>query len=248
MTTLPVTPSPSESGVIHASPAGSIPSPAAPAEAEPVRRPWIPIRSLAPSHRSRILTHLQSLSEHDRYLRFGFQADDVQLKRYVDSLDFERDEIFGVFNRRLELVALAHLAYAPSTDIGPTAHAAEFGGSVIGRLRGRGYGARLFEHAMLHARNRGYGTIYIHALSENVPMLRIARQAGATVHRDGPESEAYLKLPPETLASKMEQAISQGAAQLDYGFKQQARVVDAVVEAITEVRSGLLGMDASRRE
>lgn len=248
MTTPPVAPSPSDPGVIHASPAGSNPLSSAPVEEAPPRLPWIPIRSLAPSHRTRILTHLQSLSEHDRYLRFGFQADDTQLKRYVDGLDFERDEIFGVFNRRLELVALAHLAYAPSSDIGPTAHAAEFGGSVLGRLRGRGYGARLFEHAMLHARNRGYGTIYIHALSENVPMLRIARQAGATVHRDGPESEAYLKLPPETLASRMEQAISQGAAELDYGFKQQARVVGAMVEAITEVRSGLRGTDSSHRE
>ena len=241
MTTLPVAPSPSESGVIHASPAGSEPSASLPAEEAPARLPWIPIRSLAPSHRPRILTHLQSLSEHDRYLRFGFQADDVQLKRYVDGLDFERDEIFGVFNRRLELVALAHLAYAPSNDIGPTAHAAEFGGSVIGRLRGRGYGARLFEHAMLHARNRSYSTIYIHALSENVPMLRIARQAGATVHRDGPESEAYLKLPPETLASRMEQAISLGAAELDYGFKQQARFVDALIDAIGDVKSGVGG-------
>ena len=209
---------------------------------------WVPIRSLSARHRPRILAHLLALDMNDRYLRFGYAAGDEQIRRYVERIEFERDEIFGVFNRRLELFALAHLAYAPSNDIGPTAHAAEFGGSVIGRLRGRGYGARLFEHAMLHARNRSYSTIYIHALSENVPMLRIARQAGATVHRDGPESEAYLKLPPETLASRMEQAISLGAAELDYGFKQQARVVGAVVEAITEVRSGLRGMDSSRRE
>lgn len=79
-------------------------------------------------------------------------------------------------------------------------------------------------------------------------MLRIARHAGATVHRDGPESEAYLKLPPETLASRMEQVIGQGAAAMDYGFKQQALVVDAVVDVITEVRSGILGSASSNRE
>ncbi|MBL0090038.1 MAG: GNAT family N-acetyltransferase [Ideonella sp.] len=248
MSTQPLAPNPSESSAIHAHQTSADTSPEKPVVAAPARLPWIPIRSLAPSHRPRILSHLQSLSGPDRYLRFGFQADDAQLTRYVDGLDFDRDEIFGVFNRRLELVALAHLAYAPSTDTGPTGNAAEFGVSVIGRVRGRGYGARLFEHAMLHARNRGYGTIYIHALSENTPMLRIARHAGATVHRDGPESEAYLKLPPETLASRMEQVIGQGAAAMDYGFKQQALVVDAVVDVITEVRSGILGSASSNRE
>jgi ribosomal protein S18 acetylase RimI-like enzyme len=106
-------------------------------------------------------------------------------------------------------------------------------------LRGRGFGARLFEHAMLHARNRGLDTLFIHALSENTPMLRIARKAGATVQRAGSESDAYLKLPPETLASHMEQLVGEGAAALDYQFKQQARLVDAVIDAIDEVRTGI---------
>jgi GNAT superfamily N-acetyltransferase len=248
MDTQPSAPSTSDQAARPADRANSTEAPADKAAAPPVHLPWIPIRSLAPAHRPRILAHLQSLEPHDRYLRFGFQADDSQLARYVDGLNFDRDEIFGVFNRRLDLVALAHLAYAPAPSDTSAKLAAEFGGSVQARLRGRGYGARLFEHAMLHARNRGYNTIYIHALSENAPMLRIARHAGATVHRDGPESEAYLKLPPETLASRVEQAVNNGAAAVDYGFKHQARMVDAVVEAISEVRSGLLGTESSRRE
>jgi GNAT superfamily N-acetyltransferase len=202
----------------------------------PDRLAWIPIRSLGPGHRPRILEHLQALSEHDRYLRFGFAAGDAQIQRYVDGLDFERDEVFGVFNRRLRLIALAHLA-CPADETPP--RAAEFGGSVAAHLRGRGYGARLFEHAMLHARNRGIDTLFIHALSENMPMLRIARRAGATVERAGSESDAYLKLPPETLASQVEQFVGEGAAALDYQFKQQARIVDAFMDALTEVRAGV---------
>jgi RimJ/RimL family protein N-acetyltransferase len=220
------------------------------ASATPVHHlPWIPIRSLSPRQRPRIVEHLTALSPHDRYLRFGYQADDVQIGRYVDGLDFDRDEVFGVFNRRLELIAMAHLAYPPSgTAPGMDPHAAEFGCSVNGKYRGRGYGARLFEHAMLHSRNRGLSTIFIHALSENVPMLRIAKNAGATLHRDGPESDAYLELPPETLASHLEQAITDGAAEFDYRFKQQARLVDAVVDAISDVRSGIQRSDTGPRE
>lgn len=213
-------------------PSGAAPPPSA----KPNALTWIPIRSLGPGHRPRILEHLLALSEQDRYLRFGFAAGDAQVERYVEGLDFERDEVFGVFNRRLQLIALAHLAYPPE---GTQPQAAEFGGSVAAHLRGRGYGARLFEHAMLHARNRGIDTLFIHALSENTAMLRIVRRAGAKVERAGSESDAYLKLPPETLASQMEQIVGEGAAALDYQFKQQARMVDAFMDALAEVRAGV---------
>lgn len=63
-------------------------------------------------HKPRILKHLLALKPEDRYLRFGYPATDEQIARYVTGLNFERDEIFGVFNRRLELVAMAHLAFS----------------------------------------------------------------------------------------------------------------------------------------
>jgi len=159
---------------------------------------WIPIRSLCERHRPRILAHLLALDTTDRYLRFGYAAADDQIRRYVERLAFERDEIFGVFNRRLDLIALAHLAYDPSVDTEPGRRsAAEFGVSVAVRGRGRGYGARLFDHAVLRARNRGVDTIVIHALSENAAMLKIVRQAGAAIERTGVDAEAQLRLPDD---------------------------------------------------
>ena len=202
---------------------------------------WVPIRSLAPRHRERILAHLQQLDERDRYLRFGYIAADDQLQRYVESLDFSRDEVFGIFNRRLQLIALAHLAYEPrsATPSDGKPPLAEFGVTVLERARGRGFGARLFEHAVLHARNRGIDTLFIHALSENAVMLNLARKAGAEVHRDGSESQALLKLPPETFASHVGQMVEGGAAELDYRFKVQARRVDRLLEAIADVKARL---------
>ena len=72
-----------------------------PVRATPPSEPlfsWVPIRSLAPRHRQRILSHLLALEPSDRYLRFGHHATDVQIEKYVASLDFERDEVFGIFN------------------------------------------------------------------------------------------------------------------------------------------------------
>nr|WP_242612593.1 GNAT family N-acetyltransferase [Corticibacter populi] len=178
----------------------------------------VPIRSLGPSHRGQILEHLLKLSPQDRYLRFGYPASDQQVERYVDGLDFQRDEIFGIHNRKLELIAMAHLAFPASSQ---PQTAAEFGVSVLGSYRGRGLGARLYDRAVMHARNEGVETLYIHALSENTPMLRIARNAGSTVHREGSESEAYLKLSPANLNSRLTEVIEQQYAEFDYRLKLQ---------------------------
>jgi GNAT superfamily N-acetyltransferase len=193
---------------------------------------WIPIRSLAAQHRPRILSHLLALAERDRYLRFGHMANDTQIERYVDLLDFDRDEVFGVFNRRLELVAMAHLAcLEPAASRPPIA---EFGVSVAGHLRGRGFGERLFDHAALHARNRGIDTLLVHALSENTAMLRIVRNAGARIERDGPEAQAWVRLAPESLASRVEALVEDRAAAIDYGLKQHARRVDGFLAGMTK--------------
>jgi RimJ/RimL family protein N-acetyltransferase len=195
---------------------------------------WVPIRSLAPRHRTRIAAHLLQLDESDRYLRFGYPASDEQISQYVRGLDFGRDEIFGIFDRRLDLIAMAHLAYAPEGEEGSLA---EFGVSVLSTRRGRGYGARLFEHALLHARNRGVDTLYIHALSENTAMLKIARKAGAAIERSGSETEARLKVPPENLLTRFGELFETQAAEFDYRLKQQAHRVNEILESLAEVKT-----------
>lgn len=199
-------------------------------------RGWIPIRSLAPRHRPRILKHLLTLKPEDRYLRFGYPATDEQIARYVEGLNFERDEIFGVFNRRLELVAMAHLAFSVDPQ---WATCAEFGVSVASHQRGKGLGARLFNHAVMHARNEGVSMIFIHALSENVAMLKIARHAGATVQRDGSESEAYLSLPEANLDSQLSGLMQEQMAELDYQLKMQAHQFREWLATVQEIRQGV---------
>ncbi len=193
----------------------------------------VPIRSLGVNHRGRIARHLLALDAHDRYLRFGYAASDEQIARYARSLDFERDDIFGIYNRRLDLIAVAHLALMAD---GGAAKCAEFGVSVAKSARGRGYGARLFDRAAMHARNEGVSRMFIHALSENHAMLKIALNAGATVQRDGAESEAHLQLPPATLDTRLTELWSEQLAQTDYHIKaqvKQLRDLFADVHAIT---------------
>ena len=189
----------------------------------------VPIRTLSESDRPGILTHLLALDNADRYLRFGHAASDEHVSAYVGGLNFNRDEIFGIFSRKLQLLALAHLAY-PTTVIG--LDAVEFGVSVAKHVRGRGYGTHLFERAAMHARNDGFAQIYIHALSENTAMLKIARNAGAIVQRDGSEADAYLRLPPANLDSHVTEIVQEQIAQADYRIKRQARQFSRVLGSL----------------
>jgi GNAT superfamily N-acetyltransferase len=187
---------------------------------------WIPIRDLHARHRPRILDHLLQLDERDRYLRFGFRIGRDQLARYVASIDFRRDEVFGIFNRRLQLVAVAHLAAMPGK--GPNRddardRAMEFGVSVLPSGRGRGLGMRLFQHAITHARNLHAKHLMIHALTENAPMLHIATKAGATVEHDGHDAEAWLKLPPDTVGTHIDSSLQSLAAELIYQITYRVR-------------------------
>jgi GNAT superfamily N-acetyltransferase len=171
---------------------------------------------------------LLALPLEDRYLRFGYATSDTQVARYTDLIDFTQDEVFGIFNRRLELIAQAHLAALPGGE------EAEFGVSVLPAARGRGYGARLFDHAVLHARNRGVDTLIVHALVENTPMLRIARHAGATVEREGSDALARLRLPPDSLRSHMDAWVEHGAAELDYQIKRHTRRMSGTLATLGE--------------
>ena len=213
-------------------------SSAGPAPAKPpARRPGVvPIRSLGPSYRERITAHLLQLDPADRYLRFGYPATDEQIRRYTEGLDFERDEIFGIYNRRLELIAMAHLAFANDPE---HQSCAEFGVSVLKQARGQGLGARLFERAVMHARNAGVNMVFIHALTENTAMLKIARNAGAEVHRDGSESEAYLHIPPANFDTRVGELVVQQFAEMDYQLKKQAKQFWDFLAGVQEVRRGV---------
>jgi len=206
--------------------------PSANAAASPV---IVPIRSLGPGHRERIAAHLLSLDADDRYLRFGYLATDEHIGRYVDSLNFERDDIFGIYNRKLELIAMAHLAFSEQPE---HKSCAEFGVSVLKKARGRGYGNRLFERAVMHARNEGVDLMFIHALTENTAMLRIARNAGATLERAGSETEAFLRLPPATLDTRMTEMVDEQVARTDYRLKAQARSFREFLAGLQDVRQG----------
>ena len=81
--------------------------------------------------------------------------------------------------------------------------------------------------------------MFVHALSENTAMLNIARKAGATIERDGSESEAYLLLPVADIDSRMTEMVEERIAQTDYRLKVQAKQFWSFLCMLQEVRRGV---------
>ncbi|MCY1368041.1 hypothetical protein D9M69_550000 [compost metagenome] len=70
-------------------------------------------------------------------------------------------------------------------------------------------------------------------------MLKIARRAGALIERDGPESEAHLRLPPADFDSRVTELVNQQVAITDYHLKAQAKQFWSVLGLLQEIRQGV---------
>ena len=181
----------------------------------------VPVRELHAGHREEILQHLLKLDDEDRRLRFGTQTPNEVIEAYVEHLDFNKDTIFGIFDLNLTLVGMAHLAYLPENK--GQARAAEFGVSVLPEGRAQGFGTALLQRSAVHSRNTRIETLYVHCLSSNKAMMHLAQKAGMIVEYAYGDADAYLKLPPASPATIVEEAANEQWADMDYALKENLK-------------------------
>lgn len=170
-------------------------------------------RELGRPERGKLLAHFLALEAEDRRLRFGLPLSDDSIAKYVASIDFGRDAVFGVFDDELHLAGAAHLARAEEH--------AELGVSVLPSHRGRGVGAALLERAHTHARNWGIGTLFMHCLTENAAMMHLAREQNMRIVAASGEADAHLTLQPANPASLAQALFAERVGLFDYALKSQ---------------------------
>jgi RimJ/RimL family protein N-acetyltransferase len=170
------------------------------------------IRELSRAERPALERHFLALGVHDRRLRFGVPLKDFAIRGYVARIDFERDAVFGVCGDDLHLVGAAHL--------GRTRGHAELGISILEVHRNRGLGGALLARAHLRARNWGVRSLFMHCLTENSAMMRLARKQGMAILSERDEADAWLALPPADAATHFGEVFEQRAAVFDYALKQ----------------------------
>ncbi|MBB5445950.1 MULTISPECIES: GNAT family N-acetyltransferase [unclassified Paraburkholderia] len=198
----------------------------------PAGRAHVLVRELTAADRERLLAHFLALDEEDRLLRFGQVVPNHVIENYVRAIDFTRDTVFGVFNSKLELSGVGHLAYLPAEGNKRTA---EFGVSVLESARGIGIGSKLFERAAIRSRNTHVTTLYIHCLARNSTMMHIARKAGMKIEYAYGEADAYLTLSPADQSSILAEMLQEQAAVFDYALKRHARQASRLFESFMPV-------------
>ncbi|MGH8719449.1 MAG: GNAT family N-acetyltransferase, partial [Burkholderiales bacterium] len=151
------------------------------------------VQNLTRSEMPQVLRHLRTLSPDDRRLRFGRSMNQRALESYVNRIDFSVDKAFGIFNSEMRLIAFAHLALHGAKGF------AELGLSVSPDHRREGHGEALLRRAALHVSNLGLRVIYMHCLSENEGMMRLAQKAGFKVVPEGIEADATRSVERATL-------------------------------------------------
>lgn len=201
-------------------------------------QPTVRVKELSERDRRRLLMHFLGLEQSDRMLRFGSPLPDELVTRYVQKLDFVRDTVFGVYDSKLKLVGVGHLAFAPR-DALPVVTAAttkqriaEFGVSVSASARGMGIGSRMFERAAIHCRNEDVDTLYMHCLASNQTMIHIAKKAGMQIQRAHGEADAYLKLEPANPVTMIQEAVEEQVALLDFTLKANRRAAVKWLETL----------------
>jgi GNAT superfamily N-acetyltransferase len=175
--------------------------------------PTIPVKRLSGPDRLALSAHFRQLDDADRRLRFGSARSDDSLSEYVESLDFDRDAVFGVFDDELRLAGVAHVGVFPEF--------AEFGVSVLPHARGKGIGSALFDRANLFARTHFIRAMFTHCLTENRAMMHIARKAGMKIVNEAGEADAWIDLPPAGVTTITRELMADRVALLDYAMKAQ---------------------------
>jgi len=185
----------------------------------------IPIRELSRAERPSLYEHFLTLGSHDRRLRFGTPLSDYSVRQYIERIDFGHDAVFGVADDELRLLGVAHVARGDGH--------AELGVSVLEGHRHRGIGGALLARAHMHARNWGVRALFMHCLTENAAMMRLARRQQMEIVAESGEADAWLKLPKADAASHFGAVFAQRIALFDYALKSQLAMARTLAGALT---------------
>ena len=180
----------------------------------------IPVQRLGANAATKYLEHLLALPPEDVRMRFGAAMPATTISSYVNGIDFDTDEVFGIYGEGLALVGAAHLAF--------NGDAAELGVSVLPGHRDRGVGGALVARAAEHARNRQVRQLFMHCLGENAPMIHVARGAGMDVVIDAGDADAHVALPPADSRSMQSELIAERVALYDFALKSHVETMRRV--------------------
>ncbi|WP_340118127.1 GNAT family N-acetyltransferase [Pelagibius sp. 7325] len=157
------------------------------------------------AHETAVLKdHLLRLDDDARRLRFGHIVAPAVILAYVDAIQWDQTWIVGAFEGSV-LRGVAELRDCgtpnPSPNNPDSQKTGELSVTVEPAYQNHGIGTRLLEEALLIARNRGFTSLFLLCLPENVKMQHVARKfADRLTFQDGDVEVRIVAPQPDPLS------------------------------------------------
>ena len=183
-------------------------------------------RKLTPFDKQKLIDHFMiDIVDNDRRLRFGYEAPDSSVKKYIeDSLEnygyvnmwfvVEVDSL-DRFNGK-KIIATCHVSMNKETNT------AEMGCTVSLEYRNQKIGQELFNRGITWARMAGAENVFMHCLSENRAIQHIAKKGGMTVVTIDPsEKESTIQIKQNQFEAGFKDMVMDQIAVYDAAIRQQ---------------------------
>jgi RimJ/RimL family protein N-acetyltransferase len=174
-------------------------------------RPSPAFRKLFPRERALVEQHFLQLDPASRRSRFGGFVGDLFIQTYSNALIGPSNLVYGAFGgERLLGISELCLAFDGGRASG------EIAVSVAESWQDLGVGTELVSRALLSARNRFLGRLFLLCQQDNHPMQRIAKKLGAEITPSQGEIVAEFKLPLADHLSLMSEWLGDAGDTLAY--------------------------------
>ncbi len=166
-------------------------------------------------HRYR--THLLSLDEESRYMRFGFHIRSETINQLCEKwqLNPDKHKVFAIEDNNMEVVAVGHLSLEDTP--------AELAFSVFKEHQGKGMGDALMSRLVEYCQNRGIKLGCMVCLGSNDKIKHLARKHGILVKTEEGDSYGQVAIPSPTPLSIWHEYVEDNLAKLDHLGKAQRK-------------------------
>lgn len=175
------------------------------------------IYKLAPAEFHRYKTHLLSLDEESKYMRFGYHIQTDQIRELCKKWQANADKhvVFAIENTDLEVVGIAHISLEDQP--------AELAFSVLKECQGQGMGDALMARAIEYCQNHGIKAGCMVCLGSNDKIRSLARKHNILVKNDHGDASAEVAIPEPNPFSIWNEVVRDQFAKIDHLGKAQRK-------------------------
>lgn len=171
------------------------------------------VRRVLPHEYSKYRAHLKGLDSESKTLRFGCAIKDEMIDTLCDGIERDQDHhvLFCIENRRLEFVAIGHIALG---------HKMELAFSVLPRYQGQGMGSLLMKRCIQWCRTHNILEGQMICLSHNSTIKHLCTKHKIHMVNDHGETLADIHLDPANAGTYFYEVIDRNAAVIDWLTKR----------------------------